>query len=133
LIIPELLITKDINPEEVEGFSNGLVDLADKLDDGCRRLYPWRSFDLKIRFFRKAPAKGSDLEIGPSRDMVYGRVEGFDGSMDGHLDADKDTDSEGNPHHREECPHLIQTKVSEGNLFEKVIKGHECVLYITTY
>ncbi len=60
--------------------------------------------------------------------MVYGRVEGFDGSMDSHLDADKDTDSEGNPHHCEECPHLIQTKMSEGNLFEKVIKGHECEL-----
>jgi hypothetical protein len=118
LILPELLIAEDIDPEEVKGLSNGFVDLADKLDDRCRGLDPWHSFYLKKRFLRKTPAKRSDLEIGFSRDMVHSRIEGFDGRMDRHLDANKNTDPKGNPHNREECSHFMEMEMTESDLFK---------------
>ena len=37
LVVPERLVADDVDPKQVEGFSNRLIDLADELDDRCCR------------------------------------------------------------------------------------------------
>ena len=57
--------------------------------------------------------------------MIHRGIEGIDGRMDRNLKADKDSHSEGDPDHREDCPHFIEAEVSEGNVLEEMKKSHD--------
>jgi hypothetical protein len=45
--------------------------------------------------------------------------------VNGHLDADKDTHSKGNPYNREEGPSFMVAKVAEGDVFKEVKEDHQ--------
>jgi hypothetical protein len=49
--------------------------------------------------------------------MIHGGIEGFDGRVNGQLNADKNTHSKGNSYDRENSPSFMKTKMAEGNVF----------------
>ena len=53
LIVPELLIAENVDAKEIEGFSDGVIDLCDILDHGCGSFNPRHPFDLQIGLFGK--------------------------------------------------------------------------------
>jgi hypothetical protein len=120
LIFPKRLIAKGIDPKKIEGFSYWLIDLGNILNHRGRRLDPRDFFYFEIDLFRKSSSEGGDLEIGFARDMVYRDIEGFDGGVNGQLDADKDTYAKGNARNREKGSSSMAAKVTEGDISEEV-------------
>ncbi len=51
LIVPERSIAEDINAEEVERLTDGLIDLGDELNDRSRRNDSGDLFDLEEDLF----------------------------------------------------------------------------------
>jgi hypothetical protein len=125
LIFSKRAITQNIDTEKVEWFSDGLIYLRDILNDGCGGFDPRNFFYLEIDLFRKPSSERGDLEIGFPRDMIDGGVEGFDGGVNGRLNAHEDSDSQGDPYQGEEGPSLMIAKMTEGNIFEKMKEDHK--------
>jgi hypothetical protein len=125
LIFPEGAITENVDAKKVEGFSDGLIDLGDVLNDGRGCFDSGNFLYLEVDLFRKAPSKGSDLEIGFSGNMIHGGVEGFDGRMDGRLDTDEDGHSQGNSYHGKKGSSFMVTEMAESNGFEEVEENHK--------
>jgi hypothetical protein len=57
--------------------------------------------------------------------MIHGGIEGFDGRVNGQLNADKNTHSKGNSYDRENGSSFMKTKMAEGNIFEEVEEDHK--------
>jgi hypothetical protein len=94
------------------------------LNDGCGCFDSGNFFYLEVDLFRKAPAKGGDLEIGFSGNMIHGGVEGFNGGIDSRLDADENSHSQGNSYHGKEGSSLVMMKMAEGDGFEEMGENH---------
>jgi hypothetical protein len=120
LIFPEGPITEDIDAKKVEGLSDGLIHLGGILNDRRSCFDPGNFFYLEINLFRKASSERGDLEIGLSRNVIHRGIEGFDGGVYGHLDADEDGHPKGDPYDGKKGPSFMVTKMAEGDGFEKV-------------
>jgi hypothetical protein len=120
LVFPERTITENVDAKKVEGFSDGLIDLGDVLNDGCGCLYSGNTFYPGIDVFRKTPSERSDLEIGFSRNMIHGGVEGFNGCVNGRLDTDEDTHSQGDSYYGKNGSSFMVAEMAEGDVFEEV-------------
>jgi hypothetical protein len=56
--------------------------------------------------------------------MIHGGIEGFDGGVNGRLDADKNSDPKGDPYHGKNGSPFMVVKVTEGNVFEEMKENH---------
>jgi hypothetical protein len=56
--------------------------------------------------------------------MIHGGIEGFDGSVNGRLDADENSDSQGDPYHRKKGSPFMVAKVAERDVLEKMKEEH---------
>jgi hypothetical protein len=57
--------------------------------------------------------------------MIHGSIEGFDGSVNSHLDADKNTHSQGDSYNGKNGSPFMKTKVAEGDVLEEVEEDHK--------
>jgi hypothetical protein len=57
--------------------------------------------------------------------MIHRGIEGFDGGVNGRLDADKNSDPKGDPYHRKNGSPFMVAKVAEGDVFEEVNQDHK--------
>jgi hypothetical protein len=90
------------------------------LNDRCGCFDPGNFFYSEINFFGETSSERGDLEIGLSRDVIDRGIEGFDGGIYGHLDADEDGHSKGDPNDGKKGPSFMVTKMAKGDGFEEV-------------
>jgi hypothetical protein len=56
--------------------------------------------------------------------MIHGGVEGFNGRVDGRLDTDEDSHSQGDSYHGKKGSSFMVTEMAKGDVFEEVKEDH---------
>jgi hypothetical protein len=103
------------------------------LYDRCSCFDSGDFFYFEIDLFREASSERSDLEISFSRDVINRGIEGFDGGVYGHLDADKDSHPEGDPYDGKKGPSFMVSKMAKRDFFEKVWENHKLKIQMSKF